>query len=60
MLLAMLPAGCGNMAEAMAGSFATATPEQCATTQDDWHRHRDRLLADIGDWWLKKFSLYKN
>jgi hypothetical protein len=38
----------------MAGSFATETPEQranvMASIRADWQRHRDRLLAEGGDW----------
>jgi hypothetical protein len=52
---AMLLAGCGYLGEAGAGIFATASPEQQAGILDqirgDWHRHRDRLLADGGLWW---------
>lgn len=57
---AMLLAGCGYLGEVMASHFATATPEQRATIianmRADWQRHRDRLLAEGGDWWTASFD----
>jgi hypothetical protein len=57
---AMLLAGCGYLGEVMASHFATATPEQRATIianmRADWQRHRDRLLAEGGDWWAASFD----
>ncbi len=54
---AMLLAGCGYLGEVMASHYSSATPEQQAAIldamRDDWQRHRDRLLAEGGDWWAE-------
>ena len=54
---AILLAGCGYLGEVMASHYATATPEQqkviLEAMRADWQRHRNRLLAEGGDWWAE-------
>lgn len=61
---AVLLAGCGYLGEVMASHFATATPEQraaiIANMRADWHRHRDRLLAEGGAWWAERYFWQRN
>ena len=54
---AVLLAGCGYLGEVMVSHYSRATTTQqksiLEAMRTDWQRHRDRLLAEGGNWWAE-------